>query len=123
MSYKFKTHYRLDKSRSSGGLLVYVLSNVVSKQLSEFTIPVDFQAITFEITLKDMKWFVAAIYNPYKRLGRVFLENLSSLIDFYPRKYDNFVIIGNNLEPFEPIMRDFLDNYNLYNLIKKKQIS
>ena len=117
---KFKSPYRLDKSKSSGGLLVYVLSDIVSKQLSEFVLPRDFQAITFEINLKGIKWFVVVVYNPYKHIGKVFLDNLSALIDFYLRKYDNIIIIGDmNLQPNEAIMKDFLDNNNLHNLIQK----
>ena len=88
---KFKSPYRLDKSKSSGGLLAYILSDLVSKQLSEYVLPRDFQAIPFEITLKEKKWLIVAVYNPHKQHGTVFLDNLSALIDFYLRKYDNYI--------------------------------
>ena len=118
--HNYKSPYRLDKSKSSGGLLVYIFSDIVSKQLSEYVLPNDFQAIPFEISLKQNKWLVIAVYNPHRNHGKVFLENLSTLLDFYLRKYDNYIIIGDmNLEPSEPIMQDFIDNNCLYNLVKK----
>ena len=121
---KFKSPYRLDKSKSSGGLLAYILSDLVSKQLSEYVLPRDFQAITFEITLKEKKWLIVAVYNPHKQHGTVFLDNLSALIDFYLRKYDNYIIIGDmNLEPSEAIMAEFNENYGLQNLILKPMVA
>ena len=116
----FKCPYRLDKSKVSGGLLVYVLTDIVSRQLSDFLLPEDFQAIPFEINLKNGKWLIIAVYNPLKQNGGVFLEKLSTLLDYYLRKYDNFIIIGDmNLEPHEPLMKEFMENYCLFNLIKK----
>ena len=116
----FKSPYRLDKSKSSGGLLVYVHSNLASKQLKDFGLHKDFQAIPFEITLKEKKWLIIAVYNPLKLLGNTFLEHLSTVLDFYIRKYEHFVIIGDmNLEPSEPIMKEFIENNCLYNLINK----
>ena len=59
-------------------------------------------------------------YSNSKQHGTVFLDNLSALIDFYLRKYDNYIIIGDmNLEPSEAIMAEFIENYGLQNLILK----
>ena len=68
--HNYKSPYRLDKSKSSGGLLVYIFSDIVSKQLSEYVLPNDFQAIPFEISLKQNKWLVIAVYNPYRNHGK-----------------------------------------------------
>ena len=53
---KLKKPYRLDKSKTSGGLLVYVLQDIPSKPLNNFDIPRDLQIVPFEITLKNQKW-------------------------------------------------------------------
>ena len=115
----FKVPYRLDKSNTSGGILAYIHIDISSKRLNDLKLPIDFQAIPFEISLKNSKWLVVAVYNPHKQLGRVFLDNLSTLLDFYLRKYDNYLIIGDmNLQPQETIMFEFLENNCLHNLIK-----
>ena len=116
----YKKPYRLDKSKTSGGLLVYILQDIPSKLLRNFSFPEDFQALPFEITLKKQKWLIISVYNPDKNTGKLFLENLSLLLDFYLRSYDSYVIIGDmNLEPDKNPMKQFIEDYNLFNLIKK----
>ena len=102
---KYKLPYRLDKTKTSGGLLVYVLQDIPSKQLKSFPLPIDFQAIPFEINLKNQKWLLISVYNPDKSFGKYFLECLTTLLDYYTRTYNSYVIIGDmNLEPHkEPI--------------------
>ena len=91
----FKKPFRLDKSRNSGGLMVFVRSDIPSRRLSDFSLTDDLQAIPFELSIKNRKWLVVSLYNPDKALGRAFLQNLSNLVDFYLRKkYDNFILIG-----------------------------
>ena len=48
----FRTPYRKDLSAKSGGLLVYVNSNIPSKVLKIPDCPSDIQVIPFEINLK-----------------------------------------------------------------------
>ena len=116
----FKKPYRLDKTKTSGGLLVYVMQGIPSKPLYNFTLPKDFQVIPFEITLKNQKWLIISVYNPDRNDGNLFLENLTMLLDFYLRSYDSYVIIGDmNLEPDRNPMKQFIDDNNIYNLIKK----
>ena len=101
-------------------MLVYVLQDIPSKPLNSFTLPKDFQVIPFEVTLKNQKWLILSVYNPDKNLGNVFIDNLTMLLDFYLRSYDSNVIIGDmNLEPDKNPMKQFIEDNNLYNLIKK----
>ena len=117
---KFKKPYRLDKSKTSGGLLVYVLQDIPSKLLNNFNIPKDLQIIPFEITLKKRKWLIISVYNPDKSLSTIFLDGLSRLLDFYLRYYDSYIIIGDmNLDPNINPMKEFIENNNLDNLINK----
>ena len=62
-----KRPYRLDISKSSGGILVYINKNIASKQISSFKLPKDFQAVIFEINLNKNKWLIISTYNPYKK--------------------------------------------------------
>ena len=60
----FRTPYRKDLSAKSGGLLIYVNSNIPSKMLKIPDCPSDIQVIPVEINLKKQKWLVIAIYRP-----------------------------------------------------------
>ena len=60
----FRTPYRKDLSAKSGGLLVYVNSNIPSKVLKIPDCPSDIQVIPVETNLKKQKWLVIAIFTP-----------------------------------------------------------
>ena len=48
-----------------------------------------------------------------------FLDILSDLLDVYSKDYDNKVILGDfNLEPSTPSIVSFMNNQNLFNLVK-----
>ena len=56
----FRKPLRLDISDKSGGLLVYVRSHLLLRQLTKFEIPSDIQAIPFEVNMRKEKWFFYA---------------------------------------------------------------
>ena len=60
----FRTPFRKNLSGKSGGLLVYVNSNIPSKILKIPDYPNDIQRTPVEINLKKQKWLVIAIYTP-----------------------------------------------------------
>ena len=117
----YKKPFHTDVDKNSGGLLVYVKSGIPAKRLTGFVMPIGFQAICIEIRLRSQKWLLISIYNPNKNLGCNFLNNLSSVLDFYSRKYERCVIIGDfNMETKEPLFEDFILGQNLYELVKQK---
>ena len=116
----YKKPYRLDKSEKSGGLLLYVRTDIPCRELRDFSCSPSLQAIPTELTLKDRKWLIIAVYNPYYYLGLEFVNNLSDLIDYYLCKYENLVIIGDmNLEESNVNLINLCNDYNLTNLIHK----
>ena len=116
----FKKPYRLDKTRNSGGLLVYVRSHLPSRELKDFPCPETLQAIPIELTLKDRKWLIISVYNPYSYLGPVFVNNISDMLDFYLKKYDDCILIGDmNLEESNTNLQNLMNDYNLANLIRQ----
>ena len=76
----YKKPYRLDKSKTSGGLLVYILQDIPSKLLRNFSFPEDFQALPFEITLKKQKWLIISVYNPDKKYRKVISRKLIAFV-------------------------------------------
>ena len=62
---------------------------------------------------------MVSVYKPSAQDANCFLNWLFQIIDFYSITYEKQVIIGDfNLTPDNKSMREFVDLYNLINLIK-----
>ena len=117
------TPYRLDISDKSGGILVYIKSNIPTRiaiQLNCGNLCKSIQAVPFEINLRKEKWLVISIYRPPSQNSEFFLNFLTSIIDHFTKLFDNYIIIGDfNLEPSNTTVKHFLDSNRLHNLIKR----
>ena len=90
-----------------------------SEILTKFKLPINIQLIPFEINLRKEKWLFVSIYKPPSQSNQYFLDILGDLLDFYSQDYDNKVILGDfNLEPSNPSIFSFMNNQNLFNLVK-----
>ena len=57
--------------------------------------------------------------NPHKADRKIHLIALGKNLDLQTSKYENFIIMGDfNAEPSETAVSDFMDIYNLKNLLK-----
>ena len=63
----FKEPYRLDNTKNSRGLMVYVNTDIPSRQLKGIRVPNDIQIIPIEINLRKIKWLVLPIYRPKQK--------------------------------------------------------
>ena len=116
----FQEPLRLNINHRSCGLLVYIEASLPSKILSKFKLPIDTQIIPFEINLRKEKWLFVSIYKPSSQSSQCYLDLLGDLLDFYSQDHDSKVILGDfNLEPSNPNIVSFMNNQNLFNLIKK----
>ena len=116
----YHTPYRLDISNKSGGILVYIKSNIPTRQLNCGNLCKSIQAVPFEINLRKEKWLVISIYRPPSQNSEFFLNSLTSIIDHFTKLFDNYIIIGDfNLEPSDTTLKHFLDSNGLHNLIKE----
>ena len=111
--------YRLDVTSSSGGLLVYVKSSLISRPISPGSLPGDIQCISIELNLRKQKWLLLSIYRPpYQRLN-YFIKYLSNYIDSLESNYQNIIIMGDfNAESNVPEISSFMTCYNLSSLLK-----
>ena len=115
----FHEPLRLDINLRSGRLLVYIKASFLSKILTKFKLPINIQIIPFEINLRKEKWLFVSIYKPPSQSNQYFQDILGDLLDFYSQYYDNKVILGDfNLEPYNPSVASFMNNQNLFNLVK-----
>ena len=110
--------YRLDISDRKGGLLDYIKFHLLSRLLKNFDIPSNTQMIPFELNLSIEKWMFMCIYIPPSQNKQYFLEKLSGIIDHYFSMYDNYIILGDYMEPSDSIWKTFMQSHNLFNLIK-----
>ena len=116
----FQEPLRLGINNRYSGCLVYIKTSLPSKILSKFKLPTNIQIILFEINLRKEKWLFVSIYKPPSQSNQYFLDLLSDLLDFYSQGYDNKVILGGfNLEPSNPSIVSFMNNQNLFNLVKR----
>ena len=103
------------------GLLMYVNENIPSRLLNEPVIPNVAKIICVEINLRRQKWIILGIYRPPNLREKYFFDNLSRCIDYYSKKYDRIVILGDfNSGPTNEPIETFCSSYNLYNFIKEK---
>ena len=117
----FKKPIRLDFSKKSGGLLLYVKDHLPLRQLSNNLLPQGIECLTLELNLRKTKWLILSIYrNPSLQKLKPFLEELSKVLDHYGASYENILIFGDfNEEISEKNMSNFLDSFSLKSLIKK----
>ena len=67
------------------------------------------------------KWLLSCSYNPTRKNIVNHVKNISTGLDQFSATYDNLILIGDfNVEPEEVNMLDFLNIYNLKNLVKQK---
>lgn len=72
----YKEPYRLDVASNSGGILVYVNEQFLSKKVTSLSIPGDIQAIPIEINLRNKKWLFLPIYRPPSQNEAYFIEQI-----------------------------------------------
>ena len=115
----FMRPFRRDRNKNGGGLLVYARDGAPIRQLSSYNFPDDIEAIVIEINLRKQKWLVISAYRPPSQCPKYFFGEIEKGMDIFSSKYENFIIIGDfNCEVSESVISDFMDSYNLYNLIK-----
>ena len=71
---------KLDATDKSGGLLVYVRPYLPLRQLTNYGISSDIQALAFEINLRKEKWFFLSIYRPPLQNCQYFLDSLHLIL-------------------------------------------
>ena len=115
----YTTPYRLDRDSNGGGILVYVREDIPSKVLENTGFGSEIEAMLVEITVRKVKWLISCSYNSHKAYIKKHLQDLGKNLDLQSSKCENFIIMVDfNAEPSEKTMSDFLDIYNLKNLVK-----
>ena len=70
--------------------------------------------------MRKKRWLFIGIYKQSSRNSQYFLNILADLLDFYLMQYDNKLVLeAFNLKLNNPILLDFLNDYDFTNLIKR----
>ena len=115
----FHIPYRLDRSKTGGGVLLYVREDIPSKFLKNPTFANDIECVMTEVNFYNKKWLVIGTYNPSKSTIKHHLKILGKHLDYFLPSYDNIMIMGDfNSEPQEYDISEFCGIYGLKNLVR-----
>ena len=117
----FSIPFRFDRKNSEGGgIFIYVRDDIPCDKLNKHHLPDDIEGLFIQITLRKRKWVLFGGYNPRKEQISYFLNHVGYALDKYLGEYDNLLLLGDfNSEEKEGKMKEFLETYNLQNLIKE----
>ena len=114
----FKKPLRLDVTENSGGILVYVRDNLISRKIPNINVPDDIQVIPFDINVRKQKWLLLPIYRPPHQNQAYFTEQLSQLLDRLSG-FENVLVFGDfNMEPNNHHLCSLLEKHDLINIVK-----
>eukprot|EP00111_Clytia_hemisphaerica_P006864 TCONS_00019845-protein len=101
-------------------MLVYIREGLASRKLKIYSSK-GIQIIIFELRLKKNSWLILAIYKNPKIKIKQFIEKLSDLMNEFLGRFDRLLVLGDfNTEPSQTDLKQFMDRYNLSNLIQQK---
>ena len=116
----FAAPFRLDRTNTGGGILVYVRDDVPPKLLYISYVSSDTECLAIEINLCKTKWLLLCSYNPHKINISNHLMNLSKIIVRNSSRYDKCFCVGDFIsETPETALRNFCDLYKLKNLVSE----
>ena len=116
----FAAPFRLDRTNTDGGILVYVRNDIPSKLLNISYVSPDTECLAIEMNLHKTKWLLIFSYSPHKNNISNHLMNLSKIIDRNSSPYVKYLCIGDfNSETSETALRNFCDLYKLKNLVRE----
>ena len=115
----YSTSFRLDRNSHGGEILLYVLEDIPVKLINNINFDNYIKAMFNEINLRKKKQLLSVSYNPHKALIGKHLQAVGKNLDLCSGRYENVIIMGDfNTEPTERAMREFMNIYDLKNLIK-----
>ena len=120
----FSKPFRLDRTCNGGGILLFIREDIPSKLIKTKFLLENFEGFFVEINLRRKKWLLCCSYNSHKNKISSHLDIISKSLDDFSTTYDNLILLGDfNVEPEEKHMADFLNVYNLKNLVHQKHAS
>ena len=114
--------YRQDFTATSGGLLIYVRSDLPQRRVKQNEINEDgIESIVLEITIGKTKTIFTCIYKHPKTRDAIFKSKLAKIVDTNFTINNDLVFLGdmNSCPRKSSIIEDICELYDLTNLIKE----
>ena len=74
-----------------------------------------------ELNFRKSKWLLFGTYHPPSQMDDLYFDSVGRAFDIYNDKYDEILLAGDfNAEDNENILKNFIELYNLHNLVKEK---
>ena len=86
-------HYRLDRNRNGGGLMIYVGYDMPSKMVTKHNLPEDIEAAFIELNFRKCKWLLCATYRAPYQNHNYFFHNVDKCLDVHST-YKRVVVAG-----------------------------
>ena len=103
-----------------GRVIVCVKEAIITFPLDRYSFLVDFEAFYIKLNFRKEKWLIICIYNHHHRFIKDHLKELGNAIDFYSKKFENIIIMGDfNPEISGPSLASFCTIYSFKSLINK----
>ena len=110
--------YRKDRTKTGGGLLLYVNENLPGKIINSYKFKEKSEIILFEFSVSSKKWLLLGNYKPPSQNDLSFISELNLALIFFSPIYENFVLLGDfNLSTENPNLKNFMCSFDLESLI------
>ena len=86
--------YRKDRTKTGGGLLLYVNENLPGKIINSYKFKENSGIIVFEFSVSNKKWLLLGNYRPPSQNDLSFISELNLALNFFSPIYENFVCLG-----------------------------
>ena len=118
------SNLRKDRNNFWGGLITYIKKGIPHRRLPKIE-PTNLEVTCIEITFGKRKWGYVATYRPPDENIKTFFADLTKCLEQITNHYDHIIITGDinintkdETSPGYQIYENFLDTFNLKNLIK-----
>ena len=100
--------------------MIFINEDIPSKLVSKHTLPDDIEGM-FKIKLWKTKWLILGIYHLPNQPDDYFFKVVGNALDQYLKTYEKLLLLGDfNAEDIEPILSEFLEQYEAKNIMKNK---
>ena len=114
----YHTPFRKDRHKNGGGLMFLVNQNLIVTEKKIKSLPEDIEAIFLELNLRKQKLIIVGVYRPPTQPVEYFISNLRKQLS--DLKCENIIVLGDfNLDYREERLTDFMQEYDLSNLVKE----
>ena len=110
--------YRKDRTKTGGGLLLYVNENLPGKTINSYKFKENSEVILFEFSVSNKEWLLLGNYKPHSENDLSFINKLNLALNFFSPICENFVLFGDfNMSTENSNLKNFMCSFDLESLI------